>query len=104
MELKRRLREIFQLEETVLIVPYGIETNAKLCKTHAASIVLIVPYGIETHKKRFRCSMFNNVLIVPYGIETSEKRSAHSFLLVLIVPYGIETTMNIFELLIQKMC
>ncbi len=47
MELKHVGARSSKYQHTVLIVPYGIETNAKLCKTHAAS-VLIVPYGIET--------------------------------------------------------
>ena len=47
MELKRREREIKNQVEMLLIVPYGIETNAP-CAALSARRLLIVPYGIET--------------------------------------------------------
>ena len=32
--------------------------------------LLIVPYGIETNIHIFNCYFYYNLLIVPYGIET----------------------------------
>ena len=53
----------------LLIVPYGIETNADLSK-YDISNLLIVPYGIETRNLLVLLICSTLLLIVPYGIET----------------------------------
>ena len=58
------------MQEMVLIVPYGIETQ--FCGWQDGKYsVLIVPYGIET-KESSLYSAATTVLIVPYGIETHQ--------------------------------
>ena len=68
MELKRFYEVMDYPFVSLLIVPYGIETQFIAgCKQGIA--LLIVPYGIETQDviKHFS---FPALLIVPYGIET----------------------------------
>ena len=49
MELKQlQEAQIQAMQAELLIVPYGIETNAQICE-HITYQLLIVPYGIETH-------------------------------------------------------
>ena len=98
--------------ETLLIVPYGIETCFMSIRIHdflafnrtlwnwnyittgvpsSASWLLIVPYGIETlHVQNI--FHFHSLLIVPYGIETIFHIYSLYFIALLIVPYGIETS------------
>ena len=90
MELKHILLKHRYNLLSVLIVPYGIETNT----SHRATFnffVLIVPYGIETSDSILKRPLYL-VLIVPYGIETDRLLVfIMKVLNVLIVPYGIET-------------
>ena len=54
---------------TLLIVPYGIETQLLRSNHWVMKKLLIVPYGIETWKSGITL-LFAALLIVPYGIET----------------------------------
>ena len=59
---------------TLLIVPYGIETQLKsLLFFH--QILLIVPYGIETGLWESYRSLRQCLLIVPYGIENNHNNN-----------------------------
>ena len=48
MELKLLKPSFSAASSTLLIVPYGIETNFKRRGIRIHSYILIVPYGIET--------------------------------------------------------
>ena len=53
--------------------------------------LLIVPYGIETSSTRQLQQYYHRLLIVPYGIETINWIANKGIEELLIVPYGIET-------------
>ena len=48
MELKLIIQSGLIPSDTLLIVPYGIETPRRASVSRAREILLIVPYGIET--------------------------------------------------------
>ena len=48
MELKHENTGIEEFVNTLLIVPYGIETLKAATKVEMVITLLIVPYGIET--------------------------------------------------------
>ena len=70
MELKQLTDPNSTFTPTLLIVPYGIETNRLRCRIYRTKL-LIVPYGIETQSCIDILVLINTLLIVPYGIETS---------------------------------
>ena len=64
MELKHENTGIEEFVNTLLIVPYGIETLLLLCYM-VDNLLLIVPYGIETIRLRVegvRIVTFNRTL------------------------------------------
>ena len=65
MELKRDIASIISCGDTLLIVPYGIETRITGKPCDNWRLLLIVPYGIETlnQSARFRyLGTFNRTL------------------------------------------
>ena len=68
MELKQATVTIAKDIFFLLIVPYGIETNASANQENDSTL-LIVPYGIETFLLNTSLTLYS-LLIVPYGIET----------------------------------
>ena len=69
MELKQNSAAEHTRQPQLLIVPYGIETRARLNNLTACFRLLIVPYGIETRLLEYKSATVV-LLIVPYGIET----------------------------------
>ena len=69
MELKHHGTKYPRWCRSLLIVPYGIETNNLLSVT-IFPLLLIVPYGIETIGVSLVPDRILILLIVPYGIET----------------------------------
>ena len=67
-----------------------LKPNA-LNAANEAQTLLIVPYGIETHVSQLPITHLEVLLIVPYGIETTFTLIKHNVDYLLIVPYGIET-------------
>ena len=73
MELKHNIISIKTINNVLLIVPYGIETQESEI-LFASGTLLIVPYGIETGYVRNIAQILHYLLIVPYGIETTDRR------------------------------
>ena len=48
MELKQNIQVLSYVLQSLLIVPYGIETLLLLLPCGFLTVLLIVPYGIET--------------------------------------------------------
>ena len=69
MELKQHFTKGKTLKQSLLIVPYGIETRFA-ATVSALRCLLIVPYGIETKRGIYVAVDSTPLLIVPYGIET----------------------------------
>ncbi len=69
MELKLVYKWYLLKTESLLIVPYGIETTVYNPSVLVGILLLIVPYGIETRNRLFGIR-YLSLLIVPYGIET----------------------------------
>ena len=70
MELKLKVQTYGSSSNSLLIVPYGIETNLE-CLCNLILDLLIVPYGIETKELAHVAGTGHYLLIVPYGIETN---------------------------------
>ena len=68
MELKQNKTDGKVSADSLLIVPYGIETRNAEDVSNVARL-LIVPYGIETFAINRQTNKYF-LLIVPYGIET----------------------------------
>ena len=103
MELKRDIASIISCGDTLLIVPYGIETRITGKPCDNWRLLLIVPYGIETRQPGKPFGEDENLLIVPYGIETSKLAVRTSLFALLIVPYGIETVVIVFFVVKKKL-
>ena len=73
MELKHKAAFLCLSSDSLLIVPYGIETTFFSGNRLTLGYLLIVPYGIET-LNILRCTIILSLLlIVPYGIETDKR-------------------------------
>ena len=82
MELKLSITILcLCLQDSLLIVPYGIET-IEFANNNEIVSLLIVPYGIETRDIPSE-GICHSLLIVPYGIETPDylynRMAAHLF-------------------------
>ncbi len=60
---------------SILIEPFGIETNVGRGLYNHKIFILIEPFGIETHHELLMSSITVKILIEPFGIETSRNIS-----------------------------